>query len=82
MASSSAMGMLALEVLPYFSMLRMKRSRGTSTRAATCARMRRFAWCATTQSMSFGVRPVSSRTAFVAPVRFFTATLKISWPAM
>ena len=56
-ASSSAIGIEALEVLPYSSMLTMNFSSGKPSRSETCVMMRRFAWWATTQSSSALVRP-------------------------
>src|SRR5262249_44578091 len=81
-ASSRAMGIEALDVLPYRSMLMTNRSGGMSRRLATCVKMRRLAWCATTQSMSPAERPAASIAALDAEVRLRTATLKTSLPCI
>ena len=56
--SVRAKGMLALEVLPMFSMLTKKRSKGMPLRLAAAFKMRPLAWCGMTQRVSSGRQPL------------------------
>ena len=56
--SVKAKGMLALEVLPTFSTLTKKRSKGMPLRLAAAFKMRPLAWCGITQRVSSGFQPL------------------------
>src|SRR6266849_3418402 len=81
-ASSSASGIEALEVLPYSSMLIATRSSGSPMRRAAASMMRKFAWCGTHRSISSSATPAVLQTSFAWRMKMSTANLKTSGPTM
>ena len=77
-ASTSATGVVAELMLPYFCTVRNSLSGPAPARLATASMMRRFAWCGTTSAMSSIVTPTRRMTSRLASLMPATALRKIS----
>ena len=74
--------MLALEVLPMFSMLTKKRSKGMPLRLAAAFKMRPLAWCGMTQRVSSGFQPLCDTASRINEEKLSVAKRNMAWPSM
>src|SRR6266496_368241 len=82
LASSSVVGTLAAEVLPYFSRFIQHFEAGISRRSSTASRNRLFAWCAMTWVTSPGARWFAASASRLESSSARTANLYTSRPFM